>query len=165
MKNHWWQGKHNQQRETAAFPSSCSTLMREAFVRRLGYLALDDDDPVARVTRSKSGGEHSVACLHRPRGSKSLPFFQAFPAPACLWSPRLSARLGKRGGGRPALLLFFFSFHCSDASQSVGNDRALGFACCREPRARNVTLEIKTLSGGSLGSRVDEERSQLRELM
>ena len=28
-----------------------------------------------------------------------------------------------------------------------------------------LNVESKTLSGGSLGSRVDEERSQLRELM
>ena len=35
----------------------------------------------------------------------------------------------------------------------------------RLPRALGKNFEIKTLSGGSLGSRVDEERSQLRELM
>lgn len=48
------------------------------------------------------------------------------------------------------------------ASRPIGSLRCKGMAAVK---CRKGNQKIKTLSGGSLGSRVDEERSQLRELM
>lgn len=51
--------------------------------------------------------------------------------------------------------------HTYSGSQARDPDRRRRRCPGRDGRM----LEMKTLSGGSLGSRVDEERSQLRELM
>lgn len=53
------------------------------------------------------------------------------------------------GGGRP-----------NRPSSSVVFIQLLRSSLCSDKQ--NKTLRIKTLNGGSLGSRVDEERSQLR---
>ena len=73
--------------------------------------------------------------------------------------PQLAS--GAKEAGRPDRHLVFQSLF-----------RFLKFgAHASKPQAQHVAaglwqnFEIKTLSGGSLGSRVDEERSQLRELM
>ena len=102
--------------------------------------------------------------------------FQVFGRGTCLWrKPEGSVRTARfkeppgclqlaRGVLQPAAptaVLFF---------QSLFRILQLG-ADAPKPLAPLVAaglwrnFEIKTLSGGSLGSRVDEERSQLRELM
>ena len=61
------------------------------------------------------------------------------------------------GAGRPGVV---FSFFFSLLSLYVG------WLFTEKPASRREANETKkTLSGGSLGSCVDEERSQLRELM
>lgn len=60
------------------------------------------------------------------------------------------------GLGRPVLPRFIYSLRCKK-DKNARRERSLEFA--------TMLYENTTLSGGSLGSCVDEERSQLRELM
>ena len=84
-------------------------------------------------------------------------------------APRLPALVGR---GRPDLPRFVVFSLCTvrEVSKSSGLSSRRRPWPRQLPRALGAKLlflwgRLKTLSGGSLGSRVDEERSQLRELM
>ena len=98
-------------------------------------------------------------CLWLSLPEESVPMARFKEPPRSVSSLLVEVKTG-RPDRHPFLV---FTNHCSVFSQ-------LG-ACAPKPLALPVAAglwrnsEIKTLSGGSLGSRVDEERSQLRELM
>ena len=138
FENHSWQGLKNRGDRSVASP--CSNFLSDAFCRKVGV-------PGSGTSSGKvpSRGEHPAACLRRPRGSKSSP--------------------PERGVCRPVLLLVFGFFPFTVCQISFGRMTGpLALPVAASP-GHETLKKIKTLSGGSLGSRVDEERSQLRELM
>ena len=154
FERHSWQGL--EKRGDRSVSSSCSTFVSDAFLSE-GWGTWLWNHPVARGSRPEESTRR-LACADREVQRALFPPFSllqlARGASGKVWWWERAA---------PTFRRFFFLFTVAK-SLSVVKTEALGSACCR--RAPGTKLEkIKTLSGGSLGSRVDEERSQLRELM
>lgn len=136
---------------------------------RSGYLARGWPSVLEESSR---GARQAGSPPPRPKPCEVQRAVPAVSLPSSLGKHRRSRLSSRRrnGDGRPGRTFVFYTVvgcFCTTgrprlSATAPGTPRR-DFVASAGQRGR--IFERKTLSGGSLGSRVDEERSQLRELM